>query len=125
MSPLKSIIQIFSKTAHFVIKGGFKKSYIIYDLCGTLRSWGHLRPKISLVPFCMKTQIWRLKSSKMYSLMTKNTKKCRKVVLKDFFAFSSPMAEKNLVNFHPICVLFGGYFNHVGSSICSQISELA
>ena len=32
MSPLKSIIQIFSKTAHFVIKGGVKKSYIIYDL---------------------------------------------------------------------------------------------
>ena len=54
---------------------------IIYVyVCGTLRSWGHLRPKISLVPFCMKTQIWRLKSPKMFSLMTKNAKKCGKMV---------------------------------------------
>ena len=49
-------------------------------ISGTLRSWGHLRPKISLVSFCMKTQIWRLKSPKMYSLMSKNAKKCGKVV---------------------------------------------
>ena len=50
-------------------------------------------------------------------------KKCGKVVLKDIFAFSSPMAENDLVNFHPLCVLSGGYFNHVGNSICGKISE--
>ena len=49
-------------------------------ICGTFRSWGHLRPKISLLSFCMKTHFWWLKSSKIYSLMTKNAKKCRKMV---------------------------------------------
>ena len=55
----------------------------------------------------------------------KKCKKGRKSGLKNFFEFSSPMAEKTLVNFHPLCVLSGGYFNHVGNSICGQISELA
>ena len=54
---------------------------IIYVyVCGTLRSWGHLRPKISFVSFCMKTNFWKLESPKMHSLMTKNAKQCKKVV---------------------------------------------
>ena len=46
-------------------------------------------------------------------------KKCKKVWksgLKRRFCFSSPMAENDLVYFHPLRVLFGGYFNHVGNS---------
>ena len=56
-------------------------------ISGTLRSWGHLRPKISLVPICMKTNFWKLKSPKIYSLMTKNTKKCKKWYKNTFLHF--------------------------------------
>ena len=58
---------------------------IIDCLSGTLRSWGHLRPKISLVSFCMKTHFWWLKWSKIFSLMTKNAKKVQKSGLKELF----------------------------------------
>ena len=61
-------------------------TYFSSYISGTLRSWGHLRPKISLVGLCMKTNFWWLKSPKIYSLMTKNTKKCKKLSLKAFLA---------------------------------------
>ena len=35
-----------------------KSQKVAEDICGTLRSWGHLRPKISLVGLCMKTNFW-------------------------------------------------------------------
>ena len=40
-------------------------------------------------------------------IFTEN-KKCKKVQesgKKDFFAFSSPMAKKIMINFHPLCML--------------------
>ena len=55
----------------------------------------------------------------------KKYKKVPKSSPKNGFAFSSPMAEKILVSFHPLCVLYGWYFNNVGKSKCDQIYELA
>ena len=82
-----------------------KDAIHVYVICISIRHWGNLRPKISLVSFCMKTHFWRLKSPKIYCLMTTNTKKCSK---KAFFAFSSPMAVKILVCFHPLSMLYYG-----------------
>ena len=91
-----------------ILFSSFFLDHITRYLCGTLRSWGHLRPKISLVGFCMKTNFWWLKSPKIYSLMTKNTKKCKKLSLKAFFAAIGLIWRCKKVVFSHQFVWYGG-----------------
>ena len=73
--PNRTFINVFPLETSTSCVGATK----IYICCSSTKT-AHLRPKISLVTFCMKTHFWRLKSAKIYSLITKNAKKCRKVV---------------------------------------------
>ena len=73
--PNRTFINVFPLETSTSCVGATK----IYICCSSTKT-AHLRSKISLATFCIKTNFWRLKSAKIYSLMTKNAQKCRKLV---------------------------------------------